>query len=111
MSEPIHVDITDRKHLAALWRWLALLEHAEVLAAVPEFQKVPGFGLASALLDKEIAEEKSAAVMLNLRAVARAGIDVVKVSQMHVETVPDGRVRLKVTMMDLADMAEVNANG
>lgn len=111
MSEPIHVDITDRKHLAALWRWLTLLEHAEVLKGVPEFQKVPGYGLASALLDKQVAEEKSAAVMLNLRAVARADIDVAKVSQIHVETKADGRMRLKVIMMDLADMAEVNADG
>lgn len=111
MSEPVYVEITDPAHLAQMWRWMSLVDHANVLARVPEFHKVPGFGLASALLDKEIAEEKSTAVMMNMRAIAAAGIDVTKVAQIHIEGTKRGDLRLQVTMMDLADLAGGGAHG
>lgn len=106
MSEkPTVVEITDHAHLAATWRWIGMVEIEQKLGEVPDFQKVPGFGLAMAVVAREIAELRSRNVMSNLGAVAKAGIDVAKVQNVALETGPKGSLRLMVTMMDLADLA------
>lgn len=105
MTEPQYVEITDRLHAQVVNRWIGKIEAmAAVEERAKEFDRLPGFGLAIALLQKELAEAKAIAVADNLRACARAGIDIAKTSEIHIETRPNGGLRLKVTMMDLADM-------
>lgn len=109
MEEPTTVRVTDRAHAALLNRWIGICEaETAVEKRAKEFDRLPGFGLAMALLQKEAAEARSLAVAENLRAVARAGIDVTLVNQISLEMGPKGELRLTVTMMDLADMASAN---
>ncbi|MGB3833725.1 MAG: hypothetical protein WA975_17890 [Mesorhizobium sp.] len=112
MADPVFVDITDRSHAAAINRWIGQIEAQTALEEkAKEFDRLPGFGLALAILQKETAESHSMAVAENLRACARAGIKVEETSRIELETGPKGLLRLKVTMMDLADLAEGGGNG
>jgi hypothetical protein len=104
-DEPQMLEITDRGHAAALLRFIGMSEAREALRAVPDFKRVPGFALAEAVLDSELGQHRAAIVMENLRAVARAGVDVAKTKTVTLETGAGGLLRLAVTMMDLADLA------
>lgn len=107
MTDPIPVEITDPGHAMRINRWIGQVEALEALEKKSkEFDRLPGFALAHAILQKEVTEARSIAVAENLRAVARAGIDVAKVRNVGLETTPSGALRLTVTMMDLAELAE-----
>lgn len=105
MAEPIYVEITDRKHAAGLNRWIGKAEAYEALKAkAKDFDRLPGFGLAMAILEAEVAHDRSMNVAENLRCLARAGHDVGRSKQVELELGPNGLQRLKVIMMDLADL-------
>lgn len=106
MPDPIFVEITDHDHAGVLNRRIGKIEAEEALSGkAKEFERLPGFGLALAILQRETAESRSTAMAENLRAVARAGIKVENTKQIQLETGPRGSLRLKVTMLDLADLA------
>ncbi|RUV99354.1 MULTISPECIES: hypothetical protein [unclassified Mesorhizobium] len=105
MDDPQLIDITEPNHVASVWRYIATIEVLEALKKVPDFQRVPGFSLALALVEKEVAEDKAESVQRNLRAVAATGVDVSKVQRVELEIGPNASLRLKVVMMDLADLA------
>ncbi|MES0071863.1 hypothetical protein [Mesorhizobium sp. M0058] len=110
-TEPHVVEITDRGHAAQVNRWIGQIEALTALEdKAKEFERLPGFGLALAILQKEVAESRSKAVAENLRAIARAGIDVVAVRNVGLETGKNGLLRLTATMMDLADLAEMGGS-
>lgn len=111
MTEPQTIDITERGHAAVINRWIGQLEALGALEdRSKEFDRLPGFGLALAILQKEAAESRSKAVAENLRAVAKAGISIVDMRHVELETGAKGSLRLKVTMMDLADLAEAEGS-
>lgn len=103
--EASKVEISDHGHAMRVNRWIGQVEALQALEEKSkEFDRLPGFGLAHAILQKEVAESRSLAVMENMRAVARAGIDVRQVKSISLETGPKGMLRLIVEMMDLADL-------
>lgn len=111
MSEPTFIDITDRAHANALSRWMGLVDAELALEKkAKEFERLPGFGLAVALIKAETANARAISVAENCRAVARAGINVADTRAIMLETGPKGSLRLKVEMMDLADIAGAESN-
>lgn len=105
MSDNRFVEITDQKQAAIINRWLGMAEIAMKLEEVPDFQKVPGFGLAVAIVNREVSDLRSQMVMRNIKAIAAAGIDITQIKSIEFASSPSESVNLKVTMMDLADMA------
>lgn len=105
MSDEIKVKITDPAHVAKITEWYGALQVRAALADVKEFQKLPGFGLAMAIVERETATMQAAAVADNLKAIARAGHDITTIAGINLEF-ERGRPVLSIRPMDLADMAE-----
>lgn len=105
MSDSRFIEITDRAQAAIVNRWLGMAEIAMKLEEVPDFQRVPGFGLAVAIVNREVSDLRSQMVMRNIKAIAAAGIDITQIKTVEFANSPSESVSLKVTMMDLADMA------
>ena len=71
----------------------------------PALQKLPGFGLARALIDRELAEARTQLHGLTLKAAARAGHDISTTKSIAVAFEGETPV-LVVTFGDLIDVAE-----
>lgn len=99
------LDITDTRHVQDVTRWLTLIEAHERLKAVPEHQKLPGFGLALAQIEIATAEAKAECITENLKLCAKSGLDIATIKSVGLRAGgPKGRMYLEVEMMDLADL-------
>jgi len=104
----IRLPITSPVHAARLSRWYGGLVVLDALKAVADFDKLPGFALAMATVEREVATMHSAAVTQNLQALVRAGHDITAVISIDLEY-EAGQPVLVVKPMDLADSG--NADG
>lgn len=104
-SDVFHVDITDRAHAAVVNKFLGMAEIAMKLEEVPDFQKVPGFGLAIAIVNREVSDLRSQMITQNLKALVADGVDIARLKRVEFESFDHAHIQLRVTMMDLADMA------
>lgn len=77
---PREVALTDPADIIRLGEMHGLLRAQEALQAVPENKRVPGFAYALALIDREAADARASMTSRNLRAIARAGIDITAVA-------------------------------
>lgn len=107
MTEMKQVKITDPAHAASISEWYGLVRAEHALEQV-KMDALPGFGLAKALIGKEAADARAQAMTANLKAVAREGIDIVQTKNISLEF-KRGVPVLLVEMMDLADLAESEA--
>lgn len=105
MSEDRGIEIVEPKHVAVVSRWIGAVMAQEALEGAKEFDRLPGFALARAIISKEVEDMRGQALMMNLRAVAKAGRDVAKLRNVSLET-KGGRLVLNIEEFDLADMAE-----
>lgn len=103
-SEKQYVTITDPAHVRSVGEWYGAAIVLEALENQKE-GRLPGFGLAMAIVQKTEAEMRANMTAHNLRAVARAGIDIVTAKQVMIG-IHKGVPRLEVEPMDLADIAE-----
>lgn len=72
----ILVPIRDNKHKLFIHRFIGATEVYAALEAVKGiYSKTPGWNSAMAIVEKEIAELKVAMMQANVRAVAKAGVD------------------------------------
>lgn len=72
----IHVPITNPKHKLAVHRFLGAIEVYGALEAMKDiYAKTPGFNAAMAIVEKEIADLKVGTMTANVRAAAKAGVD------------------------------------
>lgn len=99
------VPITDLRHAVEIGQWVGAIHVVEALQK-QEAGRLPGFALALALAEKIEVEMRSQNTAKNLRAVAKAGIDVRQAQKVVLGFDAGGKPRLEVEMMDLADMAE-----
>lgn len=70
------VKITSFPHIVALGQFVALMDMVEALAKTPEKQRAPGYALALAMVETAAAKAKADILHRNLRAAAKAGINV-----------------------------------
>jgi hypothetical protein len=96
--------VEDRATIRTAWVCYGLAQAAAALADVKEFSKLPGFGLAVALVEKELMVERTQLSNRILRSAVKAGHDIVTAKEVRVNF--HGReLRIEVEMPDLADMA------
>lgn len=105
MPEDTGIDIVEPRHVATVSRWIGAVMVREAMEQAKEFDKLPGFALARALVDKEVEDMRGQALMMNLRAVAKAGHDIARTRNVGLET-KGNHLRLVIEEMDLADIAE-----
>ncbi len=98
------IAITDPAHVMVIGEWIGAVTVVDALKK-QEKDRLPGFALALALAEKAEAEKRANNTARNLRAVAKADIDVTMVKQVSLIFKGD-KPFLEVVMLDLADMAE-----
>ena len=103
----VKVDIAGNTPLIeALWIVAGIARAVERMTSVePALQKLPGLGLARALIDRELAEARTQLHGLTLKAAARAGHDISTTKSIAVAFEGETPV-LVVTFGDLIDVAE-----
>lgn len=110
MSDEIRVEIKSRKHLQMMGEWMGLIRAKQALDDASQFDKLPGFGLALAIVDREVNDTKARAITENLKACSRAGIDIAMVRNISLDF-KLGAPELIVEMIDLADPRDDDAEG
>lgn len=74
--DEIKVPITDLKHRVAVGRFYGAAMVMDALTkAGKQFDKLPGFNAAVAVAERELAEVKLSLHGMNIRAAAKAGVD------------------------------------
>lgn len=104
MSETTKVP-GNKKDAAAYYTMVGLVTALEALGGDKPKSALPGFAMAIALVEKEVAEQRARNCASAYRAAGRAGIDVSKVGQIHT-LIHDGDVGFEVTQGDLVDLVE-----
>lgn len=108
MGDKIRIDIVDRPQLLrTLW---TLGGAAKALEALPGPDtvsgKLPGIGMARAIVERVVAEERVFLSQETFKAVAKAGHDVTLCKAVTTAFDPGGKPYLEAEFYDLADMAE-----
>lgn len=101
----------DEKLAGIIWRLVGLSDALEALGVLGGGQPksvLPGFSLATALIEKEAAEQRAAMSGAVYRAAAKAGHDVSRALAIYTN-IKDGKPQVEIEFMDLADMAEDRA--
>lgn len=96
----------NKSDAAAYHTMVGLVMALEALGGDKPKSTMPGFAMAIALVEREIAEQRARNCAAAYRAAARAGFDVSKVTQIHTLVI-DGDVCFEVTEGDLIDRAEM----
>lgn len=104
MSERIKVPVSD-KHARVFWQIYGLGLAVEALGGDKPVSALPGFALAKALVEKELAEMRAGHAASAYRAVAAAGHDVSNIRSI-LSTVDGDRLVLEIEPADLVDVAE-----
>lgn len=107
MSERAKTDIAVGEKLASkIWRTYGLAQALEALGGrAKPVSVLPGFILAVALVEKELADERAIMSGEIYRAAARAGHDIGKASAIYTNIV-DGNPVVQIEFSDLVDQAE-----
>jgi hypothetical protein len=103
MTEKVKVP-GNKRDAEAYYTMVGLVTAREALGGDKPKCTLPGFAMAIALVEKEVAEQRARSCASAYRAAARAGFDVSKVSQIHTLVI-DGDVGFEVTEGDLIDLA------
>lgn len=106
MSETPKTDIAIGDKLAAkIWRTYGLAQAFEALGGSKPKSVLPGFTLAVALIEKELADERANMSGEIYRTAARAGHDIARAAAIYTNVV-NGRPVVQIEFADLVDQAE-----
>jgi hypothetical protein len=105
-QEVIRLKITDQKHVELCIYCSAHLEAAALVEKALKEYKLPGLGMAHALLETEAQEMRSQMISKNYKFAARNGIDFSTHSIQTLERDRDGSFVLVLAPMDLIDQAD-----
>lgn len=109
MAENDRVAIqVDDKLAGEIWQTYGLAMAFEILGGATPKSALPGFALALALVEKELAEQRARMAGAVYRAAARAGHDVANVASIYTN-IKDGRPVVEVEPADLVTRAEGGA--
>ena len=100
MTGEVRVTITDPKHLLRTGEYLGLAS-ASTLLEEAGHEKLPGFALASAIIEGERRRLQAALIDQNLRLAARRGVDI---ATHRLDSISATDIVFKP--LDLAEMAE-----
>lgn len=100
----IPIDVND-KLAGQIWRTLGLAQAFEALGGSEPKSKLPGFALAVALVEKELADMRAQMAGAVYRAAAKAGHDVASVASIYTD-IKDGKPFVQIQPADLVDAAE-----
>ena len=103
MPEVQKIKITDPAHASIISEWVGLTR-AEAAIEAQKMGAMPGYALAAAIVAREVADARAQAMTANLKAVAKAGIDIVLTKNISL-IFEQGIPVLQVELMDLADIA------
>lgn len=81
---PREVEITDPEHIFRVGTTAGLASAVDILRDVPESKRQPGFAYALALIEAETASHRADMVAANMRALAKAGVDLVATEKVHI---------------------------
>lgn len=95
----------DPKTASQIWQTYGLAQAYEALGGKKPKSQLPGFALALALVDKELAEMRAQMSGAIYRCAARAGHDVAKIAAIYT-SIKDSKPHLEIEMADLVDQAE-----
>lgn len=105
-----YIDLaTERRALRCVWTVHGLATALEAISEKRAPAALPGIGLARALIEKELAEERGMMSTIALRLAAKAGHDLTKVKSIVTEFDDKAKPRLRVELYDLADLADADA--
>lgn len=106
MGERHQIEIKNPRLTGTIWTVYGLTHALEALKAVKApANAAPGFALAVATVERELAEERVNLSQLVLRAAAGAGFDISQSPGVYTSVGKDGSPVLEIETADLADMA------
>lgn len=106
MSERAEV-IADDKLAGVIWQTYGMAAAFDALGGTKPKSTLPGFALALALVEKELAEQRAIMSGAVYRAAARAGHDISKVSSIFT-TIKNSKPQIEVEFADLVEQAETD---
>lgn len=99
-------DIAITEKLAGkIWRTYGLAQALEALGGRKPVSVLPGFALAVALVEKELADERANMSGEVYRTAAKAGHDIARASAIYTNIV-NGKPTVQIEFADLVDQAE-----
>ena len=81
MTDKRTIAVEGKKHISLIGRLYGLGQALSALDDMKQHDKLPGFGLARTLIEREIAEVKSTVLHLNLVACSDAGENIATVKE------------------------------
>jgi hypothetical protein len=103
-TKEVMVDVDD-KLASVIWRVYGLAQAFDALGGNKPKSLLPGFSLAVALVEKEMADQRATMSGAVYKAAARAGHDINRVSSILTD-IKNGKPCIQVVMADLVDQAE-----
>ena len=100
-----HTVPADYNLSSQIWRTIGLAQAFDALGGDKPKSTLPGFALALALVEKELAEQRAVMSGAVYKAAAKAGYDVTKVESIFT-SIKDGAPVVEVKIADLVDRAE-----
>ena len=97
-----HFIPVDDKLASQIWRVYGLAQAYDALGGEKPKSVLPGFALAQALIEKELAEMRAQMSGAVYRAAAKAGIDVGRAESLYT-TIKDGRPVVEARLADRPD--------
>jgi hypothetical protein len=91
---------------AKIWRCVGLAQAFEALGGNKPKSQLPGFALALALIEKDLADERANMSGEVYRTAARAGFDVAKVAGIYT-SIEGGKPCVEIEFADLVDQMTV----
>ncbi len=81
---PQEVEITDRLHILKLGEVHGFMAAVDLLRAIPEAKRTPGFNYAIALVEAESHAHRADIIARNIRVAAKAGVDVAQTARINI---------------------------
>lgn len=104
MTERIAIKISEKLH-GMIWRTYGLAQAFEALGGDKPKSQLPGFALAVALIEKELADHRANVSGEVYRSAARAGHDIGKAAAIYTD-IKDGKPHVAIEYADLVEQAE-----
>lgn len=79
VAEKKTIEIKTKRHLSMVARMYGVAQALSALKDRKDTELLPGYGLAMAIVEREVAEMRAAVMQLNLTALSDAGINIASV--------------------------------
>lgn len=104
-SEKRTIAVESKKHLAMVNRMYGIAMALDALDQQKASDRLPGFGLAKTVIERELADARASVMHLNLVEIANAGIDIATV-QTAIVVGKYSHPKIEVTFHDLLSGSE-----